>query len=238
VDDDRAADLDGRGPLLLLEQRAPRHDDVAPAFGVLADPKLVDAADVLVGRRASSDVYLRERAEGAAAADADLVSALHFALDLALDSQAGSIRILELFAGRRAACEFVRERQTALSRGHHGVDAVAHLDLDRAVLVFEFGDVDHRFALAADVDERALRIDRDDRAFDGFAPADAPGLEGLLEQRGEVVVWGRHLREIYHGKRPSTFLRTEPPGEQFPEARGLGAEFRQAEFVFVIGGGA
>ena len=55
-----------------------------------------------------------------------------------------------------------------------------------AVVVLQFGDLDRRLALAADVDERHLRPDRDDRALDGLALLDALRLDRRLEHRGEI----------------------------------------------------
>ncbi|MGC4083383.1 MAG: hypothetical protein QM736_15050 [Vicinamibacterales bacterium] len=57
------------------------------------------------GVGAAHDVDLRERAEAARSADADFESALHFALDLALDRQSGLPRVFELFVGHSPARE-------------------------------------------------------------------------------------------------------------------------------------
>jgi hypothetical protein len=66
--------------------------------------------------------------------------------------------------------------------------AVADRHLDVSLVVFQFGELDRRLALAADVDERALGPDRDNRALDRL-----PGLEALrfdrgLEHRGKIVL--------------------------------------------------
>ncbi len=51
ADDDRSTEVGGAGALLLLEQRAPRDDDVPAALGVFDDPEFVDAPDVVFGIR-------------------------------------------------------------------------------------------------------------------------------------------------------------------------------------------
>ena len=53
------------------------------------------------------------------------------------------------------------------------MNAVADGDLDIAIVILQLVDVDHRLALAADVDQRRFRADGDDGAFDGLALLDA-----------------------------------------------------------------
>lgn len=81
----------------------------------------------------------------------------------------------------------MRVQHDAAAGGHHlGLDAVADRDLDVAVGVLEFDEVDLGLALAADADKRHLRAEGDDGAFDGL-----PALELLRGDRG-----GEHRREI------------------------------------------
>ena len=119
-------------------------------------------------RVGASGVDLRERAEAALPADADFVSALDLLLDLAFDRQAGAECVFELTIGRGAARQLPGQLQPARGRDHHRLDAVADGDFDIAVIVFQLGDLDRRFAFAADVDEGHLRADGDDSAFDGL----------------------------------------------------------------------
>ena len=77
-------------------------------------------------------------------------------------------RVFELSRGRGAERQLARERQPARGRYDHRLNAIADLDLERAVVVLQFVDVDFGFALAADVDERRFRANRDDGAVDGL----------------------------------------------------------------------
>ena len=94
--------------------------------------------------------------------------------------------------GRGAARQLPGECQPSHGRHHHRLDAVAGGDLEIAVGVLQFVDLDHGLALAADVDERHLRADRDDRALDGLTPLEALRLERSLEHRGEIFVGLAH----------------------------------------------
>ena len=55
-------------------------------------------------------------------------------------------------------------------------------------VVLQFVDLNRGFALAADVDERHFRANRDDRALEGLALLEALRLDRSLEHRGEVFV--------------------------------------------------
>ena len=138
------------------------------------------------------DVDLRDRAEGALAGDAHFVAALDRLFDLAFDRQTGAERVFELPRGRGPARQLPGERQPARGRHHHRLDAVADGDLERAVVILQLGDFDRGLALAADVDERHLRADRDDRALDGLAPLEALRFDRRLEHRGEIFVGLAH----------------------------------------------
>ena len=171
------AELDCLRPLLFFEERAPRDDEVLAAVPVLDDPELVDLPDMLRRIRAALRVDLRERAEAALAGDADLVSALDLPFDLAFDGKPGVEGVLELAQRRRTTRQRARERDPSGSRHDHRLDAIADVDLDVALVIFQFSDFDHRFALAANVDEGYVRSNRDDRAFDCLPLCKAPGLD-------------------------------------------------------------
>ena len=184
--DDRSPDLGGARPLILLEQRTPRDDEVLAAFLVLDDPERVDATNVLRRVRVPEDVDLGDRAEGALSGDAHLVSALHGAFDLAFHWQTGVERVFELPVGRRPARQPPGECQPSLGGHDHRLDAVADSNLEHALGVLQLVDLDQRLALAADVDEHLFAADRDDRALDGLPPLEALRLKRRLEQRGEI----------------------------------------------------
>ncbi len=134
----------------------------------------------------------RHRAEGALAADAHLVSALHGAFDLAFHRETGVERVFELPRGRGPPRQPPGKCQPSLGRHDHRLDAVADRDLENAFVVLQFGDLDQGLALAADVDERHLRADRDDRALDGLTLLDVLRLERSLEHRGEIFIGFAH----------------------------------------------
>jgi hypothetical protein len=96
-------------------------------------------------------------------------------------------RIFELPLGRSASRQLPRERQPAHGRHDYSVNAVADGDLQIALGVLQFVDFYRGFAFAADVDERHLRANRDDRALDGLALLEALRFERSLEHRSEVV---------------------------------------------------
>jgi hypothetical protein len=109
--DNGLPDLVGDGALFLLEHRPPRDDDVPSAFLVIGDAERVDAADVLGRICVSNGIDLRERAEGALAANTDLVTAFHVPLDLAFHRQACAVRLsrcLSVAARVRACRDSVR----------------------------------------------------------------------------------------------------------------------------------
>src|SRR5205814_2254183 len=140
--DNRPPELDRAGALLLFKQRTPRHDEVLAALAVLDDPECVDAPDVLRRIRGSDDVDLRERAERSLTADADLVSALHLAFDLAFHRQSGVERVFELPVGRGAASQPPGKRQPSLGRYDYRLDAVADGHLESAFVGLQFGNID------------------------------------------------------------------------------------------------
>jgi hypothetical protein len=100
--------------------------------------------------------------------------------------------VFELPIGRGSSREPPRERQPSRSRRHQSLNAVANCDLEMAVGVFQFLDVDRGFALAADIDERHFSADRDDRALERLALLDALRLERSLEHHCEIFGWLGH----------------------------------------------
>src|SRR4030095_9242757 len=70
--------------------------------------------------------------------------------------------------------------------------AVAAPESESALVVLQLADVDDGLALAADGDQRHLRTDCDDRAFDRLALFDAPGSLRRLEHRLEIFLGFAH----------------------------------------------
>ena len=185
--DDRSPCLCGAFPLGLLEQRAPRDDEVLAAFRVLDDPEFVDASEVR-RRLRSGGVDLRERAERALTRDPHFVTALDLPLDLPFDRETGAERALELPLGCGSPHQLAGKGQSTRRRHHRRLNAIAHRDLEIAVVVFQLGDLDRGFALAADVDERSLGPNRDDRALECLPRLEPLRLDGRLEHRRKVFL--------------------------------------------------
>ena len=189
---DRLAQIRGRRALLLFEVLAPGDHDILPAVLVLDDAERVDLADVDRGVRGADDVDLRERTERALAGDAHLVTALVDVLHLAFHRKPGLERVLELALRGGVAHTLAREHDAAARRDDHRLDAIADRHLDVAVGVLQFRDVDLGLGLSAHVDERHLRAEAHDGAFDRLAAVELPRLDGRLEQRGEIFFWLAH----------------------------------------------
>jgi hypothetical protein len=68
------------------------------------------------------------------------------------------------------------------------LDAVADLDLEHAIVAPQLINVDFGLALAADVDQRRLLADCDDRPFDDLPFGDSPRALRRLEHRREIFV--------------------------------------------------
>src|SRR4029453_16348353 len=189
--DNRLPELRRARLLLLFEQHTSRDDDVPALILVFDDTEPVDVPFVLgigVSGTGRTDIDLREGAEGALTRDANLVSALQAAFDLAFPRQTRMKRVLELSRGGGPECQLAREPQPARGRYDHRLDAVADLDLERVVVVRQLINVDFGFALTADVDQRRFLADRDDGPFDDLPFGDSPGAMRQLEHRREVVV--------------------------------------------------
>ena len=89
------------------------------------------------------------------------------------------------------------ERQPALGRNDHGLNAVADGDLDVPFVVLQLADVDRGFPLAADVDERHFLADRHDLSLDRLASLEALRLDRSLEQCREILLRFGHSLSLY-----------------------------------------
>jgi hypothetical protein len=187
--------------LLFLELLAARDHDVLAAVLVLDDLEGVGLALVhgRVGR--AGDIDLGQRTERALASDAHLVAALHRLVDLAFDGQPGLERVFDLALGGRVAHALAREHDPARGGHDHRLDAVAGRELDVALGVLQFLEVDLRLALAADVDEGHLRTERHNRALDGLAAVELLGLHRGLEHGGKVFFGLTHGALLATGTR-------------------------------------
>src|SRR5438105_6489039 len=152
AEDDRFPNLDRVLRLAGFEQRATRDDDVLAAVLELDDLECVHLPDMLRGVRGSDGINLGERTEPAGAADTDLVAALDVTFDLSFYRKTGAKRVFELPIGRRATLQLPRERESSLGRYDGRLNAITHADVERAIGVLQFGDLDLSFALATAVD--------------------------------------------------------------------------------------
>jgi hypothetical protein len=73
------------------------------------------------------------------------------------------------------------------------VNAVPDGDVQHALVVLQFGDVDDRLAFTAHVNESHFMTDPDEGALDGLAAFDALCLLGRFEHRREIFI------ELGHG---------------------------------------
>ena len=84
-------------------------------------------------RLCPESVDLRDRAEGALPTDAHLVPSLHGLFDLSFDRQTCAERVFELLRVCGPSRQLARERQPALGRNDHGLNAIANRDLENAI---------------------------------------------------------------------------------------------------------
>ena len=155
--------------------------------------------------------------------NANFVPALHCLNDFSFDRQPRMEGIFELARGGGPACEPARERQPALGRDHHRLNAIAHRDFERALFVLQLVERDHRLALATDVDERDLWTDGDDRAFDRLASGVSRRLLRRLEHRREIFVLVGHANDsIPRGCLSKTLLTEGTEGTEATEDLGFG----------------
>ena len=147
-------------------------------------------------------VDLRERAERALTGDAHLVAALYFRFDLAFDGQAAVERVFELprvaaprISLRDSVSPPTVDTTVAWMRSPTATSSFA-------VGILQFGEIDRRFALAADVDERDVLADADDPAFDRLTSVDPLRLQRRLEHRREILFLLAHVRLLSPPPRP------------------------------------
>jgi CDP-diacylglycerol--serine O-phosphatidyltransferase len=206
VDDDLLARLLGRLGRLLFQDASPRKHDVAAVFLEPRDAELEHPADVVLLGFDPAQVHLRERAEGAQAADRDLVAALDDGRDLAVHRQAALRRHRQRLASLGALAQLVGQTDLVTGGDDGGFHLVADGDLQAALVVGELGAVDPRLALAAHVHEDVLGGDLDDPALDDLAALErGAGFVGS-EQRGEVFGFGHgahNYTDPCHGDPPA-----------------------------------
>ena len=94
--------------------------------------------------------------------------------------------------GGSTANQLSRESQSARGRHDRRLDAFADRDLEHAVGVLQFGDLDDGFTFAADVDEGDLRTNGDDPSLDRLPSLVLHGLTGRFEQRREIFLGFAH----------------------------------------------
>jgi hypothetical protein len=130
------------------------------------------------------------------ARDAHLVARLHRAVDLAFDGRPVET-LLELAGRGGPTLQLAREYQPAGHRRQRRLNPVANTDLERAIFVSQLIQPDRSFALGADVDERDVLADGDNRALDGLAGLEAPRLDGRLEHRRKIfLVLAQYVRPV------------------------------------------
>jgi hypothetical protein len=142
---------------------------------------------------------LGNRAEAALTGDPHLVAALDRALHLPLHGKAGAEGLLQLPLTGGAPGELARELEPAGGGDDQRLDAVAHLHIERTVLVLQLLDGDRGLSLAPDVEERDVGPDGDDRPLHGIAFLDPLRLLRSLEHAGEILVLLRHACSLDEG---------------------------------------
>src|SRR5262245_53475956 len=149
------------------------------------------------GVRGADNVDLREGTKGALAGDAYLVASLVDALDSAFHRESGLECAFQPALRGGIADTFAGQDDSAFGRDHDGLKAIADRDIDIAVRVFQFGNVNLRLALPTDADAGHLRPDRHNGPLDGLALRDSTRLDGRrLEHRGEIFFLLAHCPSI------------------------------------------
>src|SRR5687768_7971130 len=98
----------------------------------------------------------------------------------------------ELSHGGRSQRELARQRQPAGGRHHGCMNAISDGDLEIAIVILQFTDLDRGLALAANADQSNFGADRDDRTLDGLTFLDALRFLRSLEHRREVFLGLAH----------------------------------------------
>ena len=218
ADDDRATDVGGAGPLLLLEQSASRDDDVPAAFLVFDDPERVDASFVL-GRIVSRDVMsicdigqkARWRAMRTSYPPFTAFSTFPSTGRPAWKASSSWRSVAAPRASFRERCSPPAvETTTAWMRSPTATSSTPSSSFSSATSIVGL-------ALPADVDQRHFRPDRDDRPLDGLTLRDALHLERRFEHRAKVFFGFAHgtstvtCRAAARLQEAITAVRTSPP---------------------------
>ncbi len=176
---------------LLLEEHAPRQDDVAALLVELDDLELVGLPDELVQVADGPKIDLRPGEERLhAAADGDRKAALHALGDGPLDELVALARARDLIPDLHLVRFFLGQGDQAvvvLAALDEDVDLVAGLHVDLAARAGELVARDYTLALAPDVDDDRVASDLHDDASDDFSfAAEVPFREACLEEGCEV----------------------------------------------------
>ena len=184
---------DDLGPLLgpaLLEDRAARDDDVAPAPVHLEDLEGLLQPHQRPGIAHRPYIHLRPRQERHGPAQIDGEAALDPAEDRALDALLALVGLLQtvpgLFPPRHLAADH-RLAARILGRTQIDLDLVADLDRRRLARVREFLEIDTAFHLVADVDDGLSRLDGQDPALDDAPFVGRVDFEAFIEEGFEVL---------------------------------------------------
>ncbi len=203
------AGLLGLGLGLLLEQGAPRQHDVRTAAAapllVARDLEGEPLADEPLGVVDVAQLELGERTEGAQAGDLHLDAALDHGGDQALDRDAALVGRDQLGRDLLASPDAPPEHQGAglgIDPRHLRFDRVADGDGQRPLGIGDLGELDDPLGLAAEVDERRFRADRDDLPAHFVSHLGRSGSGGRLsrlallelgQDGGEIFVVGAAL---------------------------------------------
>ncbi len=188
------------GSALLLEQHAARQHDVAALLVELDDLELEALAEERVEVANRAEVDLRPRQERLdAAADRDRQATLDARGDHAFDQLVALARGADLVPHLEPIGFLLGKHDHAhvvLAGLEQHVHDVARLHRDGAVGAAELFERDLALALIADVDDRVVLADRDDRAAKDLAFFDVILAETLGEHLREILVAAAFLPKI------------------------------------------
>ena len=179
-------DFPAQALALLLEDGAPRDDDVAARLVELDDLEVELLAEELIEVLHLPDVDLRAGQEGFDPEQVDDDAALDPSRQLSLHRRAGVVGVLDFVPHAHEVGLLFREHDAALEVFdvlEEDLDFVAYGDRLR---IGELPDRNGAFRLETDVDQHLLRMDADDAAFDDFS--------FVLSGKALLV----HRRELLH----------------------------------------
>ena len=191
---------------LLLEQGAAAEHDVAALLVELDDLEVEALADELLEVAHGAQVDLR-RGQERLDADVDGQAALDPPGDDTLDELLVLTGLGDLIPDLQAVSLLLAdldEPVVVLCALDVDLDDVAGLDRDAALGVVELAGADAALGLVADVDDRKLLADREDRALDDLA-FDAAELGLFLLKQGDECLlvldhlWGASVLNLGHG---------------------------------------